>query len=325
VVNLRHVVEFKENLRVLVLSVLFLLLAARVRAADLARLDAGAFAFLAALILVVRPVSAFLCTIRSGLDRPARMFIAGLAPRGAVAATVTAVFAYKLEAAGHAGASAVVAPMFLVVAGTVTVYGLGAGPLAQRLGLASPDPQGVLLVGAHRFARELAHALRSQGIPVLLVDTNRGNVARARQEGLAVHEGSALAEDEEIDLSGLGRILAVTPNDETNALCVVHYLHLFGRREIYQLSAEREAIAPGLRGRILFGNEWTYDRLLARVEAGGKVRAARLTGPFDLGRWQQEHGEGTALLMTIADGRITVATTDRPLAPAAGQTLVALV
>jgi CPA1 family monovalent cation:H+ antiporter len=215
--------------------------------------------------------------------------------------------------------------MVLVVAGTVAVYGLGAGPLARRLGLASPDPQGVLLVGAHRFARELAHALRSQGLPALLVDTNRVNVQRSRLEGLAVHEGSALSEDEEIDLSGLGRILALTPNDETNALCALHYLHLFGRREIYQLSAEREAIASGLRGRILFANELTYDRLLARMGAGGKVKATRLTEQFDFAAWRREHGEEAAPLMTIADGRVTVATLDRPLAPAPGQTLVALV
>jgi NhaP-type Na+/H+ or K+/H+ antiporter len=326
-VNLRHVLEFKENLRTLVLSALFLLLAARVRAADLARIDLGAFVFLAALILLVRPLVALLCTLRSGLTWNERIFIMGLAPRGAVAATVTAVFAYRLEARGFEGASGVVAPMFLVVAGTVAAYGLGAGPLAYRLGLAAPDPQGVLFIGAHRFARELARALREQGHGVLLVDTNRAHVARARLDGLPVHEGSALSDtaDEEIELSGLGRVLALTPNDETNALCALHYLHLFGRREIYQLSAEKHAIAPGLRGRILFANEWTYDALDARLEAGARIKATRLTPQFDFARWRQEHGERAVPLVSVAGGRVAVATVDRPLAPAPGEVLVGLV
>jgi NhaP-type Na+/H+ or K+/H+ antiporter len=323
-VNLKQVVEFKENLRVVILSALFLLLAARIRIADLRTLDAPAFAFVAALILLVRPCVALACTARSGLDRAARLFIAGLAPRGAVAATVTAVFAYKLEAAGYEGAQRLVPPMFLVVAGTVAVYGVGAAPLAQRLGLATPDPQGALLVGAHRFARELAVELRSHGIPVLLVDTNRANIEAARREGLAVHEGSALSDDEEIELSGIGRVLALTSNDETNALCAVHYLHLFGRREIYQLAADRAAIAPGLRGRILFGHEWTFARLAARAETA-RIQATRLAAPLDLERWRSEHGGRALPLLTIADGRVSFATADRPLVAAPNQTLVALV
>lgn len=326
-VNLRHVLEFKENLRTLVLSALFLLLAARVRAADLAEIRLGAFVFLGALILLVRPLVAFVCTLGSALSWPERIFIAGLAPRGAVAATVTAVFAYRLEARGFEGASGVVAPMFLVVAGTVAAYGLGAGPLAHRLGLATPDPQGVLLIGAHRFARELARALREQGHGVLLVDTNRANVARAHLDGLPVHEGSALSEgaDEEIELSGLGRVLALTPNDETNALCALHYVHLFGRREIYQLSAEKQAIAPGLRGRILFANECTYDKLEARLEAGAKIEATRLVEESGFAKWREQHGESAIPLLAITGGRVTVATVDRPLAPGPGDVLVGLV
>ena len=326
-VSLRHLIEFKENLRTVILSALFLILAARVRATDLAELGPGAFLFVAALILIVRPLAAFACTARSGLDRASRIFIAGLAPRGAVAATVTAVFAFELEARGYTGARALVAPMFLVVAGTVAIYGLGAGALAQRLGLATPNPQGLLLIGAHRFARALALVMREQGVPVLLVDTNRANTRRARNAGLPVYEGSALSEraDEELDLSGLGRVLALTRNEETNALCAVHYVHLFGRRELYQLATDDEAMAPGLHGRVLFGEEWTYERLRSRMETRGEIKATKLTEQFGLEEWRAEHGEDAVPLLAIDDGRVTVGTVDRPLEPTPGQTLVALV
>jgi hypothetical protein len=217
--------------------------------------------------------------------------------------------------------------MLLVVAGTVAVYGLGAGPLAHRLGLAAPDPQGLLVIGAHRFARELARAVREQGYSVQLVDTNPANVAQARQERLPVHEGSALSDsaDEEIDLSGLGRVLALTANDETNALCAHHYLHLFGRREIYQLASGKAAIAPGLRGRVLFGPGWTYDRLDARLEAGARIRATRLAADLDFARWSAIHGKDAVPLLVLSGGRLTVATADRTVAPAPGDTLIGLV
>lgn len=327
-VSVRHILEFKENLRVLIISAIFVLLAARVRIEELAALPAGAYVFLAGLILLVRPLAVLACTARAHLDRPTRVFLAAVAPRGVVAAAVTALFALRLEAEGYSGTRALMPVVFLVIVGTVTIYGLSAGPLAIRLGLATPNPQGVLLVGAHRFARALAEVLQELGLSVRLVDTNPLLVSRARMQGLPVHQGSAVGEqaDEQLDLAGVGRIFAMTPNDEVNALCALHYTHLFGRSEVYQLAARSDALARHLRGRVLFGEEWNYTVLDERVGAGATVKATRLTEQFDLDRWRAEHGaRAVPLLVLDGEGRLVAGTVDQPLEPAPGHTLIALV
>jgi NhaP-type Na+/H+ or K+/H+ antiporter len=327
-VSIRHILEFKENLRVLIISAIFVLLAARVRIEELAALPAGAYVFLAGLILLVRPLAVLACTARANLDRPTRIFLSAVAPRGVVAAAVTALFALRLESEGYTEARALVPVIFLVIVGTVTIYGLSAGPLAIRLGLSTPNPQGVLMVGAHRFVRALAEVLQELGLTVRLVDTNPLLASRARMQGLPVHQGSAVSEqaDEELDLAGVGRIFAMTPNDEVNALCALHYTHLFGRGEVYQLAARSDALARHLRGRVLFGEEWNYSVLDERVAAGATVKATSLTEQFDFDAWREEHGANAVpLLLLDAEGKLVAWTVDHQLEPAPGHTLIALV
>lgn len=332
-VSIRHILEFKENLQVVLIAALFILLAARVRLEALDLLEPGAFVFLALLILLVRPLAVWACTRGTDLTREARIVLAAMAPRGVVAAAVTAVFALRLEDR-YPEARALVPVMFLVIVGTVAVYGLAAGPLAYRLGLARPNPQGILMVGAHRFARGLAAALTRAGVPVLVADTNARWIAKARLEGLRTYHGSPLTEhaDEEVDLAGLGRIFALTPNDEVNALSSLHYAHLFGRREVYQLAMtakpgkDGDAFPTHLRARILFGEDWTYDALVERWDRGARFKATKLTEQFGMEEWRREHGK-TAIPMVAVDGegRVKVATVDRPLDPQPGDTLIALV
>jgi hypothetical protein len=199
---IRHIIEFKENLRVLLISSLFVVLAARVEFAQLFPVDLGAVAFVAFLIVLVRPISVWLASLGSGLARREVAFIAWMAPRGVVAAAVSALFAAQLEQRFPNDASRLASLAILVIIGTVLVYGLTAGPLAQRLGLSDPDPQGCLLAGGGAFALTLARAIQAAGLPVVLMDTNRAHVAQARLDGLTAVWGSVLAEDaaEEVPL-----------------------------------------------------------------------------------------------------------------------------
>ena len=98
-IPVRHVLEFKENLRVLLIACLFIVLAARIRWEDLVNLGWGGVAFVAVLIVIVRPISVLIATVRSELSWQERTFLACLAPRGIVAAAVSSVFA--LEVAKH--------------------------------------------------------------------------------------------------------------------------------------------------------------------------------------------------------------------------------
>lgn len=328
----KHIVEFKENLRVLLISSLFIILAARLSFDDLLGAPLASYAFVVALIVVVRPVAVWVATLGSGLDWREKLFLAWLAPRGIVAAAISALFALQLTDAGIDGGETLAPLTFLVIIGTVTVYGLTAAPLARRLGLADPDPQGVAIAGVTKFACEVARALQEAGLSVVMMDTNRRRVGEARLAGLNAQVGSILSEDaeHELDLCGIGRLLALTPNDEVNALAALHFAETFGRARVYQLvptvEGGRESAPGELRGRELFDEKATYADLEARVQSGASIKLTPLTGEFDFDSFRELYGERALPLFRLSEsGKLWVFTVDDPPAPPAGQTLLSLV
>ncbi|HEY8518393.1 MAG TPA: sodium:proton antiporter [Candidatus Binatia bacterium] len=333
-VSIRHVVEFKESLTVLLVSGLFVVLGARLRPEALAELGWASFAFVAVLILIARPAGVLLSTWRSTLTWQERAFLCCMAPRGIVAAAISSVFALSLVSLGYAGALAIVPVTFLVVFVTVLLYGSLAGVLARRLGLAQANPQGVLFVGADPWVRAVASALHDEQIPVFLVDTHFENIRDCRMSGLPCLYGSALAEEtrEAIDYSGLGRMLAVTSNDEVNSLACMRYAEDFGRQEIYQLpfaprkEGRHEAVPAEHRGRFLFGQEHTHRALSALAGPQPTVKKTPLTAEFDFAAFQARNA-GTLLPLFVLkpDGKLQVATVEGLAEPQPGDVVVSLV
>jgi NhaP-type Na+/H+ or K+/H+ antiporter len=330
-VGLRHVVEFKETLTVLLISVLFVTLAARLDLRDLRGLGWESLAFAAAMIFGVRPLSMVAATMGTTLAWRERAFLSWMAPRGIVAAAVASVFALDLASMGYPRGLQLVPVTFLLVFVTVSVYGLSAGPLARSFGLAQANPQGILFVGAHGWARAMARALLSEECTVLLIDTNWEDVRACRMVGLPCVYGSALAERtrEEIDFSGLGRLLAVTSNNEVNALACVRYIEDFGRKEVYQLPipagnmGRHEDMPRELRGRILFGKEWTFAKLTAACGDDPQIRRTKLTQEFDYPAFCAGHGAGALLLFVRRpNGSVIVCTAEESIQPQPGDTLI---
>lgn len=331
-VSIRHIVEFKENLRVLLISVLFILLASRLRLEDVRRLSpVGSVAFLAVLVLLARPLSVLASSARSSLRWNERLFLAWMAPRGIVAAAVASLFAARLAEAGNPRASELVPVTFLVIVGTVTLYGLTAGPLARRLSLSKPNPQGVLLLGANPLARALGRALHREGLPVLLADTNRDNLAEARLEGLPTYYGNVLSEAarDELELTGIGRMLALTSNQEVNTLASIHFIEFFGRQEVYQIQvqaggAKKVELEP--HGRLLFGAAVFLSDLNAKVQAGATVRKTQFTREFTFADWKARH-QTRALPLFLLTGNQGLKVFDAGSAttPTEGQAILALV
>lgn len=334
-VAVRHILEFKENLRVLLISTLFILLAARLKPADLMFFtQPEALALLAVLLFLARPLAVGLSTLGSSLNWRERAFLSWLAPRGIVAASVSSLFALRLTEAGYPEGEWLVSLTFLVIVGTVVIYGLTAAPAARWLGVASPNPQGALILGAHTWAREIGKALKAEGYPVVLVDDNYVNASAARMTGLPTFYANILSEyiSREIDLGGVGRLLALTPNNEINTLASLHYAHLFGRSEVYQLPFQaekeglRETVSPDLHGRLLFGQGMTYARLTERFLGGATLKKTPLKKEFDYEAFQALYG-GTAipLFRIDPDGDLSVFTLDKPPAPKPGQVLISIV
>lgn len=333
-VPIRHLVEFKENLTVLLISCLFVVLAARLEPQDLRNVPLGSFLFLAAIVFVARPASVFLATLGSKLDWRERTFLACMAPRGIVAAAVASVFALEMAAIGHRQAEQLVPVVFLVVFGTVLLYGLGSAPLARALGLASADPQGTLFVGAHAWARAMALSLQKEGRVVALVDTDWDNISRARMAGLRCHYGSILSEPiiEEIDFGSLGRVLALTSNDEMNSLTCLRYVEFFGRRGVYQLpftashGTRYESVPAEHRGRLLFGPGMNYSHLTELFGPDPEIRRTQLTQEFDYQAFRDRQGDAAVPLFLLkSNGAVVVFTAEAPSAPEPGQILLSIV
>lgn len=333
-VSIKHVVEFKENLTVLLISSLFIILSARLRLEDLAGLGWQSLAFVAVLLLVARPASVLIAAWRSSLSWPERVFLCCMAPRGIVAASISSVFALSLTSVGYPEADALVPITFLVVFVTVLVYGVSAAPLARRLGLTQSNPQGILFVGAYPWVQALARILKEEGCPVFLIDTDWAKISRCRMAGLPCFYGSALAHAtrEEIDYTELGRMLAVTANNEANSLACLNYAEAFGRQEVYQLpfpapkGGVQTTVPMEHRGRLLFGADCTFDRMEELLPSDVKVRKTRLTKEFDYAQFQAEHGSAALPLFIVKpDKTVQVCTADGKVDPRPGDLVISVV
>ncbi len=342
-VSISHLIEFKENLGVLLISVLFILLASRYRFIELLHLGWPAFLFLLLLIFIVRPVAVMISTQGTSLKRNERIFLSFLAPRGIVAAAVASVFALEFS---HLAEAADASPLFLseieklvpltflVIVGTVAFYGLSAGPLARRLGISEINPQGILFAGADHIVREIALAVQKEGFPVLLVDTNHQHVAAARMAGLPTHNASILSEyvREELDLGGLGRFIALTPNDQVNSLAAIEFREVFERAELYQLKPDtpnKQRAAQSLdskRARYVFAGGTTYFTLNELHDRRFIVKSTKLTEEFDYQMFREKYSPQAVLLFSINEAReLFVFTDEVDPNPQAGETLLAFV
>ncbi|RME38969.1 MAG: sodium:proton exchanger, partial [Planctomycetota bacterium] len=255
-----------------------------------------------------------------------------VAPRGIVAAAVASVFALRLKERGVEAANRLVPVTLIVILLTVTVYGLTAPWVARRLGVAEAFPQGILFAGAASWVRKLALLLQREGIRVMLVDTNRAHIREARMAGLPTYAGSVLGEFtlDRIDFGGLGRLLAVTPNDWVNILAVRRFERIFGRKECYQLPPHHETDKPGARyahlhGRLAFGERCHAALLERRLREGFVFKATPLTETFDFETFRARYGPDTIVLFRRdGDGRLHVVTADEELRPQPGETLISL-
>lgn len=321
-VTITHIIEFKENLRVLLISALFIILAARLKLEDLLLLNWTSLVFLAILVLVARPVSVMLCTIRSKLSWKERLFVGWMAPRGIVAAAVASVFALRLEESGYVHAERLISITFLVIIGTVTIYGLTSGPLARLLKVAQPHPQGLLIVGAPSWARKIASLLKAEGTQVLLVDTNLENVEAAKAEGLVAYYGSILSEHilDEIELGGIGRLIALTANDEVNSLACLRFATIFGRAEVYQLplkswnGAVSRPVSHEQTGRFLFDPRLNFSYLNKALENSTSLKVSKFDNPFgyvELKAGSPEKVVPLFLLTSTSNNNPIICSTDR--------------
>ena len=306
----RHVVEFQEAIGVLLIGSIFIVLGARVELDSIEQNALPALGVLAVLALAARPLAVLASTVRSTLSRPERMYLAGVAPRGIVAASVSALFGLKLEEAGVEGGDDLAALTFVVVALTVVVYGLGAKPLAKRLRLTVPEPTGVALIGARPWVVALGECLQRVDVQVLVITTDDEEIRAAQSADLLVYNGRLAHKDleETVEALGIGLALAVSEREELNEYASDRFVHLLGRAHVYGLprSAEERVESHGGAGGgevREIGDGLTAADLGALVEAGAGVETVRAGDPDAL-------GDGFWPIVTARNGRAAIVAGD---------------
>jgi hypothetical protein len=258
-----------------------------------------------------------------------------VAPRGIVAAAVSALFALRLAELDVAAAETLVPLVFILIIGTVVLQSATARPLAAWLGVAEPEPRGVLVFGADVVARAVAKALHDGGIRVVLADDDWDGIRRARMEGLTTFFGNPASShaDRHLELSGIGRLLAMSTHRERNSIACLHYREEFGRDKVYRLrnlgpeeTTERAALAESLLAPPLFEEAMTHGRFADLLAQGWRIKSTRLTATFDWPHFVEQYGSTSILLFGIEEkGALRVASTKRELEPRAGWLVIALV
>lgn len=249
-----EILNFKETLTILLISILFIILSANINLEQLALLGENAVWVFVIVVFLLRPLVVLLSSIKSNLNWKEKLFIAWIGPRGIVAAAVSSIFALKLirsdvlEPEVAKDAELLIPLTFMIILGTVVLQGTTAKIFAKLLGVKRGASDGYVFLGAHEGARILATYLHENNVEVTMVDTSHTNVNDARSHGLKVIEGNIMSEDISDDISTMdvGNFFALTPNPELNKLAVKRFEE-FNISRSYRLISKNEMRYSNLR------------------------------------------------------------------------------
>ncbi|QEY25941.1 cation:proton antiporter [Neisseria zalophi] len=329
-----HILEFNESLTVLLISMLFIILAARMDLAALATVGFSGIVLLLIVMFVARPLAVWVSAKGTSLTTNEKLMISWIGPRGIVAAAISSLFAIRLEDQNLQGVELLVPLVFLIIIGTVLIQGLGAKLVGTILQVREPGNNGVLIVGANQAALTVAKAIKEQGFEVLVADASYTNISKARMIGLRTYYGNPVSEHAELhmDLIGIGHMFAMSTDRELNTLCEMHYRHEFGERNVYRLQLPDEKSRPerhrsqqSFSSNYLFGKDMTYSKLASMVSKNARTKTTNITATYNYTQYQQDNKNAIPLLVIDKNGVMRVITTDFNSKSQTGYKLVALV
>lgn len=245
--NLKELLYFKESLSVLLISILFILLAANINIEDLMLLYTWKTVVLFAIVVfVIRPLAVFVSTRGSKLDFNEKLFISWVGPRGIVAAGIASLFGSKLMRQGVEGAEYITPLVFMIVLGTVLLNATTARLFARLVGVFLTKSEGILIIGGSKFSRLLGHYLVSNKRHVVLIDTNQNNIDKAEELGLEALYTNIYSDtlSDNIELNDVGYIMAMTGNSDINAYAIDKFGKEFGVNGAYRLISSDEMNSP---------------------------------------------------------------------------------
>jgi NhaP-type Na+/H+ or K+/H+ antiporter len=245
--------RFKGQLTVLGVSVLFILLAADLSIESIFALGRGSILTVLSLMFLVRPLSIALCTWNSGLNWRQKLFLAWVAPRGIVSASVASLFAILLTQRGINGGDSIKALVFLTIMMTVFIQGLTARFVANWLQITSSEATGAVIVGCNPLGRLVGRLVQEQEESVVMIDTDPEACQKAEAEGLQVFQSSGLDPDalEEAGIESIGTFLASTSNGEVNLVLAQRVVEEFSPPNVLAVfPRSSETKAPTSKGKV---------------------------------------------------------------------------
>jgi NhaP-type Na+/H+ or K+/H+ antiporter len=334
-VDVDDVLEFKETLSVLLISGLFILLASRIDLSAIAQVGWYAAILLGVILFIARPAAVLASSIGNKLSWQELTLLSWIAPRGIVAAAVSALFSLKLEAIDYPQTELLVPMVFLVIIVTVVLQSLTAAKLASMLKLRRAKPTGLLIFGGGQFSREFAKELQNQSVPVCLADTNYETISLARMDGIPTYFGNPISEHAErhLDIDLLGSVLVMSPYRQLNPLVTFHFEHTMGKENVIGLSHNEQNLRPShqvssdySKKLSLFSEEATYSRLITYVNQGATVKTTKLSESFTYADYLKQYENKLLPLCAIdSDEEVSIFTSNKTLDPKSDWRIISLI
>ena len=279
--NLKELLYFKESLSVLLISILFILLAANINLSDLELIyNWNTAALFAIIVFVIRPIGVFLSTRKSTLKFNERVFISWVGPRGIVAAGIASLFGSKLLSKGEVGAEYITPLVFMIVLGTVILNATTARLFAKLVGVFLKKSDGILIVGASKFSRVIGSYLQKNNRHVVLIDNNQTNIDKAKNIGLDAIAANIYSDalSDNIELNDIGYLMALTGNSDINKYAINKFAKHFGENGAFRLITDDEMNNPENNPKeVLFSHTDDFIKLTEAVRQYPSVHEINLT------------------------------------------------
>ena len=224
---------FARDLTLIVLSFVFISLAALIDFGALVNLGIGGIAVVIAVTLVVRPIVVFLSARDPQFTRNEQYFLSLVGPRGIIPASIATLFAIELQAAGQfEAAQMLVGTVFLIIFVTVILQAGFARQIAEYLNVI---PMATLIIGGGRVGRALATRLQNRSENVIIIEQHQGTVEQLQIDGFDAIEGDGTNASvlEDAGITNAKRIVAATGDDNTNLLTVQLAKTTFGVSDLF--------------------------------------------------------------------------------------------
>lgn len=331
--DLHEIIEFKETLSTLLISALFILLAAEIKLETLYPLIVPSLILFLVMLLVIRPLKVLVTTRKTDLTLADKFMIVWIAPRGIVAVAIASLFQHKLTDIGYEGVELITPVIFLIIVWSVLLPSLTGKILAKLFGSVQPEQNTILILGANSLSISVAKELLRSGSEVVLIDNVWNEVTRAKHNGINAVYTNLISLDTEIDLNinAVGHVLSLTANSEFTTFANILFKRVVEKKNIYSIKSDysladedsKETLEQ-FKPRVLFSDEVSYEKLSSMLKQGYKIESIKLTEHLTYENYLKHSSDSILLFALDQHNSLYVVASDTSVKPQPGWTIISI-